>query len=256
MPLFLSNGSKFKKTDLIEVMRLYNITELEDIPIKEDCSSHIYIHQTLFESLVKGMPSSTSVCFVKLTNAASQHVYCNVFGSHTKHKSAIYAPQWILVALENDHSAIILETVNPTKCSGLILQPHTSIPFDILRAGIENYSCLRAGGTYKIWNPGTSGDKNYSLISVIETLPHSFDYVCILNCDINLELRKALDALDTSNDYKPYILNAKETPKQTDWSKLGNGHILENVENHTKNTKELAYLAAMERLKRLGKSDI
>jgi hypothetical protein len=247
MPLFLSNGSKLKKTDLVEVMKLRNIIELEEIDIKEECSSHIYVHQLLFESLTAGLPPH-SVCFVKLTNCVSQHVYCNIYASHTNSKSVVYAPHWILVALEGCHETIVIEVLKPSMCTGLVLQPHTSISLESLRVGIENYSCLRAGGTYKLWNPGRA--KSYTLVSVLETMPHSFDYLCILNCDINLELRKALDTTE-SDAPNFFTIDPRKTTPPPDWSKM-KGHTLRSVDVVTQSSRDAMLLAALRRLNSEG----
>lgn len=245
MPFFLSNGSKLKKTDLLEAMKLQSLLELEGIESKEECSSHIYVHKILFESLTAEL-SPQSVCFVKLTNSVSQHVYCNIYASHTNSKSVIYVPQWILVALEGDHETVVIEVLKPTICTGLVLQPHTSISLEALREGIENYSCLRAGGTYKLWNPGGS-PKKYTLVSVLETMPHSYDYLCILNCDIHLELRKALD---TAESYTPnfFTIDPRKQSPPPDWSKMKGQALGSSVEVVTQSSKDAMLLAAMRRL--------
>lgn len=243
MPLFLSNGSKLKKTDLIEVMRLRSLLELEGVDSKEECSSHIYVHKVLFDSLTSDV-SPPSVCFVKLTNNVSQHVYCNIYSHHENNKSIIYAPQWILVALEGCHETIVIEVMKPALCTGLVLQPHTSISLEKLRVGIENYSCLRAGGTYKLWNPG--GAKPYTLVSVLETMPHSFDYLCILNCDINLELRKALDTAE-SDVPNFFTIDPRKQAPPPDWTKMKGQSLGSTSEVPTQSSRDAMLLAAMRR---------
>lgn len=240
MPLFLSSGAKLKKGDLIDVMKLYPLSEL-GIVSKEECSSHIYVHQSVFEKLMEDIPPH-SVCYVKLTNNAPQHVYCNVYASHNSAKNAIYAPQWILVAMNNDHNTVTLELVKPNNCSGLVLQPHTQISLEKLKAGVENYSCMRAGATYKIWNPG--GLKNdYTLVSVLETMPHSFDYLCILNCDIDLELHKPLDCAES---YTPTIINPRKVDPPPDWTAMV-GKSLGGTSS-SKSIQELRLEAALRRV--------
>jgi hypothetical protein len=200
-------------------MRLVSVLKIHGIDPKEDYSSHIYVHKEIFKELVD-ISKPQSVIHIKLVNTAPQHVYCNVYASHIDEKDVIYAPEWILIALEHDINNVSMEPITPTKCSGIILAPHTHIEIDTLKNGFERYSCLRAGSTYKIWNPG--GEKPYVLITVLETQPHSFEYLSILNCDINLELRKPLDSpIEKSHGF--HVLNAPTAPP--DWS-LMKGHSL------------------------------
>ncbi len=199
-------------------MRLVSVLNIHGIDPKEDFSSHIYIHKDLFKSLLESAQTQ-SVLYVKLVNTAPQHVYCNVYASHIDEKDVVYVPEWILVALEHDIYNVSIEPVNPTKCSGITLAPHTAIEFEHLKNGFERYSCLRAGGTYKLWNPDS--EKMYTLITVLETQPHSFEYLSIMNCDINLELRKPLDSpIEPERSHGFHVLNGPDVKPPPNWSSM------------------------------------
>jgi hypothetical protein len=115
-----------------------------------------------------------------------------VYGVHHSHDTdCIYVPNWMCMELGEGH--LILEKAQPSLCSSMAIQPHTSEhisaddPQELFRNAFENYSCLTPGTIIPLW----IGKQVY--VTIVELGPSKHQTLCIRNCEVTLDLMCPLD---------------------------------------------------------------
>jgi len=235
------------------------LEHLSDSEISEyECSDKLWLPPRMFEYWVTqsevGVPT-----ILQLKNGVEQTA---VGLAHMPHRNknnddTIYVPQWMYNLLECDDTVEITR-FQPSMCTGLTIQPHTSDhihakdPQEYLRNAFEHYSCIMDGLTLPLWvvdDEATTG--HMFLVNIAATRPaKDAEPLCILNCELELELLAPLDLPPPPPVQEPAQVQEPEPaqePAQVQ-DPATPGYILGGAVDTTKTKRELAAAAARKRL--------
>lgn len=222
----------------MRVLPLFYLDNLTDDEIAEqECSDRIMLSDSEFEHWVTSSDLGV-VTLLEIKNGVEQKVVGSAYGVHnTEEKDVIYVPNWMYKLLDLDDT-ITLSRFNPSLCTGLTIQPHTSDhllleePELSLRNAFENYSCLTPGQEIPLWI-------GHSFVVTIADLKPTQGTLCIRNCELELELLPPLDA-PLQDVFK------EEKPVENKIEHVQEGLKLGGVKSN-KSHRELAVEAALRR---------
>ncbi len=187
----------------------YCPTLSEDDIYCHEASDRIWVPTHVFERWLTAEDAG-SVVIVSL-----EGVPACMYAPHAGPRNVIYAPMWMCEELhvsldppgeDDDDDLIMPERLQPSMCTFLKVQPHTSdhlpscvggsggeeMPEDTLSRAFEEYTCLREGQTMLLRLP--SGDRMF--VTIVEAQPagSSNNPLCIRNTEIAIDLLEPLDA--------------------------------------------------------------
>lgn len=189
----------------MRILPLYYLENLTDEEIQEhECSDRIWLNQAEFEHwLTSTEPGNISL--LQITNSLDQAAIGCPYAIHmnSDYPDTIYIPSWMYARLDMDDN-VQIQRFQPSLCSGLTLQPHTSDhltlpdPETALRDAFERYACLMPGMDIPLW----IGHAFH--VTIAELTPQSNTPLCIRNCELELDLLPPLDtpAQDVFNEQK------------------------------------------------------
>lgn len=179
---------------MYQVQSLYFEGSLTDGDIERHmCSDRIWLPRTVFETFL-GTQEAGAVLVLSLTNEVEQTVVGTPFGYHRNDANIIYAPQWILDALEYDHANIRLKRFTPSLCSRISIIPFSSEhiaaedPQIYFRDAFESYTCIQRGLTLPLFCNGRT-----VTIAIQDVIPNNDEPLCIRDVELELELSRPLD---------------------------------------------------------------
>lgn len=180
-----------------------NLSE-EDI-YRHECSDRIWVPRHVFERWLTAEEVG-SVVIVQL-----EGIPACMYAPHNGPRNVIYAPNWMCEELgismdapeDDEDDYIVPERLQPSMCTFLKVQPHTSdhlpscvggsggnaMPEDTLSRAFEEYTCLREGQTMMLHLP--SGDRMF--VTIVEAQPAGQGPFCIRNTEIAIDLLEPLD---------------------------------------------------------------
>jgi hypothetical protein len=187
----------------------YCPTLSEDDIYRHEASDRIWVPTHVFERWLTAEDAG-SVVIVSL-----EGVPACMYAPHAGPRNVIYAPMWMCEELhvsldppgeDEDDDLIMPERLQPSMCTFLKVQPHTSdhlpscvggsggdaMPEDTLSRAFEEYTCLREGQTMLLRLP--SGDRMF--VTIVEAHPSDSpsNPLCIRNTEIAIDLLEPLDA--------------------------------------------------------------
>ena len=130
-----------------------------------------------------------------------------------------------------EDDTVQIERFQPSLCTGLTLQPHTSDhltledPVTVLRDAFENYSCLMPGMEIPLW----IGSKMYVTISELQPIANT--PLCIRNCELEIDLLPPYDlAIQEFTEKEPAntILHTKIVPNEIVSNEIVSNEIVSN----------------------------
>ena len=236
----------------MRVLPIYFMEHLTDDVLSEhECSDRIWVSERTFKERMEDAEPG-EVILLQLTNSVQQIAIGSIYSTHTKNdeNDLIYIPAWMYKLLEIDDEVEVTR-YQPSLCTGLQLQPHTSDhlifsdPEITLRNAFEKYTCLTPGTEIPLWI-------GYPFIVTIAGLvPNTGETLCIRNCELALDL---LTPLDT-----PIQEFESESKNETIYTPISESKIVEHVKEDTgqvvggiisqKSKRELAAEAALRRMK-------
>ena len=223
----------------------------DDIAMYE-CSDKLWMPKRAFEYWITHSDIGIAT-ILKLTNGVNQTAVGLVYKPHPNDEEydTIYAPQWICDILDCDHDNISVERYEPSLCTGLTIQPHTS---DHIRAqdtqeflldAFEAYTCIQDGQTIPLWVIDDITKLGHVFtVTITNTRPISDEPVCIRNCELELELMPPLDLPPT-----PPKPSTPEPEPENIITESSPGQALGGIHDITKSQRELAAAAARRRFK-------
>ena len=181
----------------MRVQPIVFLEQLTDEQIQEhECSDRLWLPRREFERVVmESEPGVTTL--LRLTNRVGQSVVGAVHSLHNNEdtEETIYAPQWMSQLLDLEDT-ITIERCEPSLCSRIVLQPHTSEhvsadePLELLNHAFERYTCITSGTTIPLWLEGLGCALQATVVGM---LPESSDTLCIRGSELELELLRPLD---------------------------------------------------------------
>ena len=212
----------------MRVAPILYMEHLTDEQISEyECSDRIWLHQEEFEHWLSE-PGVVSI--LRLTNGVEQFAIGSVYNVHYNDPEVIYIPSWMCARLTEDDT-VQIERFQPSLCTGLTLQPHTSDhltledPVTVLRDAFENYSCLMPGMEIPLW----IGSKMYVTISELQPIANT--PLCIRNCELEIDLLPPYDlAIQEFTEKEPAntILHTKIVPNEIVSNEIVSNEIVSN----------------------------
>ena len=178
----------------MRILPLYYLEHLTDEEIAEhECSDRIWLNQSEFEHWLTTTEPGI-VTLLQLTNGLEQSAIGSPYAVHTNtiEPDIVYVPSWMYARLDLD-DMVQIHRFQPSLCSGLTIQPHTSDhltlpdPETALRDAFERYACLTPGMEIPLW----IGHSFH--VTIAELTPKSDTALCIRNCELALELLPPLD---------------------------------------------------------------
>jgi len=137
---------------------------------------------------------------VCITNGVGQTILGSPYAIHHGNPNTLFVPSWMIRELDLDNEHCRLERVEPSMCTGLTLQPHTSEhlsaedPQELLRDAFEQYSCLTPGTTVPLWI-----ETHQITVTIVQLSPTPNTTLCIRNCELTLDLLRPLDMPDVED---------------------------------------------------------
>ena len=238
-------------------MRLLPIMYLEHLTDEElrqyECSDKLWLPRREFERWVTESEVGVAT-ILRITNGVEQKAAGLAHMPHHNENEpdAVYAPQWICDILDFDDN-VTLSRFQPSLCTGLTLQPHTSDhirakdPQEFLRNAFEHYTCITEGESIPLWvvdDETHIGSVFHVTITSIK--PSSAEPLCIRNCEVELELMPPLDLPIPPPPAEPVTQPVSE-PENT-FVADSPGNMLGGSHDSTKTKRELAAAAARKRL--------
>lgn len=238
----------------VQVHPLFYMESITDEQIAEyECSDRIWLPRGLFESWVTSSDPGVAT-LLKLTNGVGQSVIGAVYSIHHNMTDidTIYIPSWMYKEIDCD-TCVTLTRVTPSLCSGLVIQPHTSDhlsvadPQELLRNAFERYSCLTPGHILPVWIG------HAFTVTIASLKPRNDETLCILNCEVELELMPPLDLPipppPTTKEEDDAAAAAAVAAQDTIQHVQSPGYALGGATPSNKSLKELVAEAARKRLK-------
>lgn len=237
---------------ILPLLYLEHLTE-EEID-EHECSDRIWLPSREFERYIQESEPGVVALF-RIVNAVEQSVVGTLYNPHTQDTDTLYMPQWMISCLDLDDS-VTLELVQPSLCTRIVLQPHTSEhihaedPQELLRDAFERYTCVTSGSTIPLW-VGTPMD-----VTIVSVFPESDAPLCIRNCEIELELLRPLDMpeepLVAEQEGKHSDTEAEAETESVEAEQVSEPGILLGgvVHNVSKSRREIMAEAALRRLQK------
>lgn len=196
-------------------MRIQPILYLDHLTEEElsenECSDRIWLSKSEFEHWVTTAEVGV-VTLLQITNSVQQSAIGFPHCIHHNDPDIVYVPSWMYARLEADET-ISLSRFQPSMCTGIVLQPHTSDhltfsdPEISLRNAFEKYACLTPGTDIPLWI-------GYPFQVTIAALQPTEEPLCIRNCELSLELMPPLDA-PLQESLKPVVEQPKADERNT-----------------------------------------
>ena len=238
------------------ILPIFYLENLTDEEISEhECSDRIWLNKSAYEHWVTSSDVGV-VTVIELKNALEQSVVGTPYNVHhnLEDPDVIYVPNWMFKRLDLD-DMVTLSRYEPSLCTGLKLQPHTSDhltfqdPELTLRNAFERYSCLMPNQEIPLWI-------GYEFTVTIANLnPTNDKPLCIRDCELELELMPPLDAPIQDSFVKAEAEEAKEAEGKLEAQEiiqknevLNEGIVLGGSVSQ-KSRRELAAEAALRRMK-------
>lgn len=180
----------------MRIQPLVFLEQLTDEQIREhEGSDRLWVSRREFERLLtESEPGVTTI--LRLINQVGQSVVGAVYSIHQNEDAdTIYAPQWMCSLLELEDT-ISMERCEPSLCSRIVLQPHTSEhvsadePLELLNHAFERYTCITSGTTIPLWLDSLSQSVQATVVGM---LPETSATLCIRGSELELELLRPLD---------------------------------------------------------------
>ena len=238
-------------------MRLLPLMYLEHLNDEElrqyECSDKLWLPQREFERWVTESEVGVAT-ILRITNGVEQKATGLAHMPHHNESEpdAVYAPQWICDILDFDDN-VTLSRFQPSLCTGLTLQPHTSDhirakdPQEFLRNAFEHYTCVTEGESIPLWvvdDKTNIGSVFHVTLTSIK--PSTHEPLCIRNCEVELELLPPLDLpIPPPPEPEPDPINVFASTNTFQ----DPGNVVGGTIDATKTKRELAAAAARKRLK-------
>lgn len=235
---------------LLPLMYLEHLTDSE--LLQYECSDKLWLPRRDFEHWITASEVGVAT-ILRLTNGVDQTA---VGLAHMPHNNehepdALYAPQWICALLDCDEN-VTLTRFQPSLCTGLTIQPHTSDhirakdPQEFLRNAFEHYTCITEGLSLPLWVTHDETHVGYVFhvtITCAKPAMGVLEPLCIRNCEVELELMPPLDLPIPPPPVSEPVIEPVAPPVQD-----SPGYVLGGTRDVTKTQRELAAAAARKRL--------
>jgi hypothetical protein len=236
----------------IFTMRILPLIYLEHLTEEEidehECSDRVWLPSREFERYMQESEPGVVALF-RIVNSVEQSVVGTLYNPHTEDTDTMYMPRWMISCLDLDDS-VTLELVQPSLCTRIVLQPHTSEhihaedPQELLRDAFERYTCVTSGSTIPLW-VGTTME-----VTIVSVFPESNAPLCIRNCEIELELLRPFDMPEQEEKQSESGADTEtETEPVGEQKEAEPGILLGGVAHHvSKSRREIMAEAALRRL--------
>jgi hypothetical protein len=182
-----------KRKNMRVLPLIYSGQFTDDEIAENECSDRIWCSPAQFRTWTDTTEEGVAT-LLHLTNEEAQTTVGCIFGvHHSEETDIVFIPNWMYQELGD--GTIIAEKAQPSLCTNLVLQPHTSEhlapeiedPQELLRDAFERYSCLTPGTTIPLW----IGKQITVTIAELGPIPNRT--LCIRNCELSLDLLRPLD---------------------------------------------------------------